>query len=188
MHFTHTLYTIKTEGSKVKYYNQETQRLSLRKMNKDDIQDWIEFFLDNPLEIYIGIDVSLPAQTKATNWIELQLKRYASNDFGHLAAIEKESGQLIGVGGLIKREVNLKEELEISYSIIPQFWGSGYATEISRQMKKYALENRLSDSLISIINVENIASKKVASKNGMKISGTTIYKGMNVDVFRAKCV
>jgi len=172
----------------VKYYNQDTQRLILRKMHKDDIKEWIEFFIDNPLEIYLGIDVSLPTETKATNWIDLQLKRYATNDFGHLAAIEKKTGHLVGVGGLIKRDINSKEELEIAYSIIPQFWGNGYATEISKQMKKYAIENKLSESLISIISIENTPSKKVALKNGFQISETAIYKGMNVDIFRTKCV
>jgi len=157
-------------------------------MTKDDTQDWMDFFVDNPLEIYVGVDVSLPTKTKATDWIDLQLKRYATNDFGHLAAIEKQSEQLIGVGGLIKREVNSREELEIAYSIIPKFWGNGYATEISKQMKKYAIENRLSKSLISIISVENFASKNVAEKNVMENSETTIYKGMNVDIFRTKCV
>lgn len=170
------------------YYKQETQRLTLRQMHRGDIKDWIAFFVDNPLEIYVGIDVSLAPKTKASNWIDLQLKRYASNSFGHLAAIEKETGHLIGVGGLIKREVNLKEELEIAYSILPQYWGKGYATEIARQMKTYAFEHKLRDSLISIISVENIPSKKVALKNGMQHSETTIYQGMDVDIFRINCV
>lgn len=169
------------------YYNQETERLTLRKMKREDIHDWMEFFIDNPLEIYVGIDVSLDSKTKATNWVELQLKRYASNDFGHLAAIEKETGRLIGVGGLIKRVVNSKKELEIAYSIIPGYWGNGYATEIAKQMKKYAIQNKLSDSLISIISEENIASKNVASKNGMKNSENTIYQGMKVDIYRVEC-
>lgn len=169
------------------YYNQETERLTLRKMNRGDINDWMAFFIDNPLEIYVGIDVSLDPQTKTTNWIDLQLKRYASGDFGHLAAIEKETGRLIGVGGLIKRVVNSKKELEIAYSIIPAYWGNGYATEIAKQMKKYAIQHKLSDSLISIISEENVASKNVASKNGMKNSENTLYLGMKVDIYRVEC-
>lgn len=171
----------------MQYYSQETERLILRKMSKDDIEDWMEFFIDNPLEKYLGIDITLPSKTKASNWIEIQLKRYASNNFGHLTAIEKDGGHLIGVGGLIKRELNAKKEFEIAYSIIPRFWGNGYATEIAKQMKQFAIQNNLHDSLISIIAVGNVASKKVASKNGMHIAETTIYKGMQVNIFRVKC-
>lgn len=170
------------------YYSQETERLILRKMTLEDIDDWTNFFIDNPLEIYVGVDVSLPAKVKATQWIELQLSRYKTNDFGHLAAICKESGELIGVGGLINREVDGQKEMEVAYSIIPKFWKKGYASEISQQMKKYAVENELTDSLISIIYVENILSKRVAEKNGMKNSKTILYNGAMVDIFRTKLI
>lgn len=136
--------------------------------------------MDNPLEIYLGGDLSFPAKTKATNWIAIQLKRYAADDLGHLPAIEKDTGRLIGAGGLLKRVLDSKEALEIAYSIIPQYWGNGYATEISQQLKKYALENKMTKTLISIIHVENEPSKKVAIKNCMKPDKATVYRGMEV--------
>ena len=166
------------------YYQQETQCLFLRKMTLEDIDEWEQFFINNPLEQYVGVDTSLPPRTKTTNWITLQLKRYQTNDLGHLAAIHKITGALISVSGLIKRTVEETAELEIAYSIIPKYWGNGYATEIASQMRIYATEHQLAPSFISIISLENITSKNVARKNGMSKVKTTSYQGQVVDVFR----
>ncbi|MEM8890989.1 MAG: GNAT family N-acetyltransferase [Bacteroidota bacterium] len=168
------------------YYQQSTARLRFRKMEESDLSVWKEFFYNNPLEGYLGIDVSLDAETKAVNWINLQLKRYKGANFGHLAAIDKQTDTFIGVGGIIPRELDSQPEFEIAYSILPVFWGKGYATELAQQMKKYAKKIELWDSLISIIHIDNHASKKVARKNGMEISARITYLGMEVEVFRLK--
>ena len=59
------------------------------------------------------------------------------------------------------------ERLEIGYSVLPQFWGRGYASEAALKCKNYAFEHNFSDVLMSMIHVDNISSKKVALINGM---------------------
>ena len=72
------------------YYNQETERLILRKLTEDDIDTWAEFFVDNPDGRFVAVDFSLDKITSAKFWINKQLERYSNNQFGLLAAIEKQ--------------------------------------------------------------------------------------------------
>ncbi|WP_254906682.1 GNAT family N-acetyltransferase [Flavobacterium sp. FPG59] len=164
----------------MEYFNQETERVILRKLTMSDVEKWTGFFVDNQMLKYVGIDMSKSPNTLATEWISKQLERYENQGLGHLAAIEKKSGEFIGVSGIIPREVDGKAEMEISYSLKQEFWGKGFATEISTQLKKFGLENNISNHFVSIIDKENTASINVAIKNGMKILSETKYLGMDV--------
>ncbi len=77
------------------------------------------------------------------------------------ALIKKENYAFVGQCGLI-HTVDGVEELEIGYSLMPEFRGKGYALEAAKKCKDFAFENNLSDSLISIIHIDNKESEKVA--------------------------
>jgi ribosomal-protein-alanine N-acetyltransferase len=164
----------------VKYFNQETERVILRKLTMSDVEKWTGFFVDNQMLKFVGVDMSKSPNDLATEWISRQLERYENQGLGHLAVIEKKTGEFIGVSGIIPREVDGKNEMEISYSLKQEFWGKGFATEISTHLKKFGLENNISNHFVSIIDKENIASINVAIKNGMKILSETKYLGMDV--------
>ncbi len=100
------------------------------------------------------------------------------------ALIHKETNDLVGMCGLLVQTVDRTEELEIGYSILPKYWRNGYAFEAARKCKEHAFSNNLADSLISIIHIDNLPSQKVALKNGMKLSKTTVYKNNPVHIFR----
>ncbi len=165
------------------YFNQESERLKFRKLTSEDISSWIEFFSNNKHLKYLGIDLQKEPKNLATDWIQAQLKRYEDNGLGHLAIELKESQELIGMGGILSRELHGKQEYEIAYSLKPNYWGKGYATEIAVQMKKFGQNYINTQRLISIIHVENSESSKVAIKNQMEILFQTEFLGMKVDVY-----
>ena len=169
-----------------KYYSQDSERLSFRKMTMKDLSDWVIFFQNNEREAFLGLDQNLSATEKAQQWIQLQLDRYAADEFGHLAIIEKSSGKLVGVSGLLVRIKEGHLDYEVAYSILPEFWGMGYATEAAKKMKKFATENQLHSRVVSWIHPENIYSQNVAKKNGMTFEGEEIeFRGIQVQVWFA---
>lgn len=166
----------------MKYFNQETERVLFRKVTMSDVEIWSEFFINNEMLKFVGIDMSKEPEVLATEWISRQLERYESHGLGHLAVVEKQTGNLIGMSGIIPREVDGKNEIEIAYSLKQEFWGKGYATEIATHLKKFGLENGISNRFVSIIAKENTASINVAKKNDMAILYETNYLGMDVFV------
>lgn len=165
------------------YFNQQSERLIYRKLNEHDIPSWVEFFIDNDSLDYLGMDLNHSNEFLAEEWIQFQLKRYENQGMGHLAIELKETGEFIGMGGIIPRELDGKNEFEIAYSIKPRFWGYGYATELAKTLRAYGMKNTTAKRFISIIDVRNKRSAKVAIKNGMKVLFKTEYLGMNVDVY-----
>lgn len=169
------------------YFSQETERLAFRKLTENDIPGWSRFFVNNDRTHFVGAAqfAHLNEMEKATNWIQSQLDRYAAGNFGQLAVIEKESGKFIGVSGLIERELEEgKKDYEVTYSLLPECWSKGYATEAAMHFKKYAFNHLGCRSAISIIHVDNQPSENVALKNGMQKTVAMEFMGMPVNVYR----
>lgn len=165
------------------YYQYSSERFNFRKVQKSDVELWLPFFFDNPNLHFLGIDINKTDLQHAESWIEKQLNRYNREGFGHLAAIDKQTEELVGMGGIIKRVVGGKDYLEIAYSVMPKHWGKGYATEIAQASLKFGQDNKLAKQFISIVHTENKASMRVAKKNGMSLLRTDVYSNIPVNVF-----
>lgn len=162
----------------------DTKRLLIRPLRNSDISIWASFFENNPFLEFLGLDLSLEKEAQAKDWIERQLWRYKNNKYGHHALIDKQSNKFIGQCGLLSQEIENKIEIEIGYHIIPEYWGRGYATEAAKRFRDYAFEKNLCNSLISIIDIRNTASQKVAGKIGMKKTKQLRYSNLDVYVYR----
>jgi ribosomal-protein-alanine N-acetyltransferase len=162
------------------YFNQQSERLVFRKLTKEDVPSWTEFFENNEFLGFLGIDVSKSSTELATEWIEMQLWRYQNQGFGHLAVLSKDTKEFIGVGGILPREIESKQEYEIAYSLKSDFRGRGFATELAKNMLDFAQRNVSAHRFISIIHIDNVNSMRVAEKNGMTAGELTEFNGMPV--------
>lgn len=165
------------------YFNQQSERLIYRKLEPSDVTSWSEFFINNPNISYLGIPKELSVTEMNTKWFDIQWRRYKESGFGMLAATCKETGELIGQTGILKKEINHQTEYEIAYSLKPKYWRQGYASEMSDLMKQYFINNKVHHRMISIIHKGNISSIKVAQRNGMKILFEVEYAGMDCWVY-----
>ncbi|MEK6283794.1 MAG: GNAT family N-acetyltransferase [Acidobacteriota bacterium] len=144
----------------------ETERLILRQMSLSDTENLLQIFSDpEAMRYYPGTKT-----TKETEeWIDWNTTSYRENDFGLWAAILKSSGEFAGQCGLVAQEVEGRREIEIGFLFIRKFWGRGLATEAARASRDYGINPLGSRRLISLIDPENIASRRVAEKVGMKL-------------------
>jgi [ribosomal protein S5]-alanine N-acetyltransferase len=165
---------------------QETDRLRFRKISETDFDSWLKFFEDPQTSLHWVEEKETPA-IACQKWYDKQFWRYKNGKGGMNALIEKETGRLIGHAGLLVQTVDEVEELEIGYSLLPEYWHKGYAIEAATKCKQFGFQNKFSTSLISIISLSNIPSQKVAIKNGMVIDKKTIYHGNEVYIFRLFC-
>ena len=163
--------------------HQESERLWFRKIRPADYAGWLAFFQDDEYFAHWQAPRGT-AEDECTKWYDNQFNRYARDLGGMNALIEKSSGKLVGHAGLLVQVVDEKEELEIAYSLLPDFRNKGFATEAARTCKHFAFSRNFSESLISIISLTNIPSQRVALKNGMAVEKQTIYKDNPVYVFR----
>jgi RimJ/RimL family protein N-acetyltransferase len=64
------------------------------------------------------------------------------------------------------------DAFELSYQLLPQWWGSGYADEVSRLFLHYAFTELGLPKIVAETQAANAASRRLLEKLGMKITST----------------
>jgi [ribosomal protein S5]-alanine N-acetyltransferase len=91
--------------------------------------------------------------------------------------LERSSGQVVGHCGILDKMVDGRTEFELVYVFAHAAWGKGYATEIGLALRHHAFRALGLSRLISLIEPENAASRRVAEKVGMHHQGDTVRPG-----------
>lgn len=143
----------------------ETERLALRQFTVDDAPFILELVNEPSFIRNIG-DRGVRSLEDAKRYIENgPVTSYARNGFGLYLVQLKDTGESIGMSGLIKRPA--LDDVDIGYAFLPKFWSKGYAVEAALANKEEARSLGLK-RLVAIINPDNEGSIRVAEKLGMK--------------------
>jgi RimJ/RimL family protein N-acetyltransferase len=146
---------------------QETERLKFRLLEPADFDKWMNLFNAENIAEHLELDSKLSPTELCKIWFDKAFHRY-ENDLGGLnVLVDKKTNKMVGQCGLLIQTIENEERMEIGYSILPEFWKRGYAIEAASKCKNYAFENEFTDSLISMVHINNLASEKVALRNGM---------------------
>jgi [ribosomal protein S5]-alanine N-acetyltransferase len=153
----------------------ETERLLLREFVSEDV-DALAAVLSDP-ETMRFYPAPLDRAGVAA-WIERNRQRYADHGHGLWAMVLKSSGKVIGDCGLTRQTVDGIDEIEIGYHVRRDLWGRGYAPEAARTCQAYGFGRLGADRLISLIRPENLPSRRVAEKTGLKLWKEVMWKEM----------
>jgi [ribosomal protein S5]-alanine N-acetyltransferase len=91
--------------------------------------------------------------------------------------------KMVGVSKLVQLADN---QYEIGYMLLPEFWGRGYATEITETMIRLARQKNLTGELIGIVDPENPSSIKVLTKLGFQLIDTGTIDGLDAAYYKLK--
>ena len=146
---------------------QETERLKFRLLEPEDFDEWLNLFKAENIAEHLELDPKLSPVELCKIWFDKAFHRNENNLGGLNVLVDKKTNRMVGQSGLLIQTIENEERLEIGYSILPKYWKNGYAIEAASKCKDYAFENDFTDSLISMIHIQNLASEKVALRNGM---------------------
>lgn len=164
----------------------ETKRLMLLDYTNVDLP-FLENMLRNPnMMRFIGHgQVRNKEQAlQFLNWIMSHYNTHA--DYGLKILLNKETGAKIGHAGLVPQTIEGKEFIEVGYWIDEPYWCKGYASEVALALLQYGLQTLQLPKVISLIQHGNLASEKIALKNGMKKERDLLLSGKSVHLYSSK--
>ena len=91
--------------------------------------------------------------------------------------------KLIGYCGFLHWHLDGADEVEIGYRLHPDYWNRGLASEAAQAVRDHAFRDLNLRRVISLIHPDNVPSRRVAEKNGMKIERETVFRGFPTHVF-----
>ena len=157
----------------------ETERLILRGHHVDDFDAHAALWGDPVVTRFIG---GVP-QTREQAWV--RLLRHAGMwqvmGFGFWAVTDKATGRLLGEAGFhdLKRELTPSVEgmLETGWGFVPDAHGKGIATETVSAVIAWGRQNHPHMRITCLIDPQNVASIRVAEKQGFREFARTTYHG-----------
>ena len=139
-------------------------RIDIRKFSEKDFQKYFQLVSNE--KIMSMITGRALQREEAEERYRRRLKGNKIYDaFGSFMILEKKSGCFLGYGKMVLDTEN-KAEAETGYMLFPEYWGRGYATEITKLLVEKAEKTGILDRVTAIIDPENTASRNVLLKNG----------------------
>lgn len=147
----------------------ETSRLHLRQFSMADLDDLFAIRSDPEVMRFIGAGQP-HSMNQVRDALENAISVWKKHSFGRWAIVHKADKKLIGWCGLAF--LDQTEEIEIGYGIAKEYWGGGLTTEAAEATIRYGFEELKLDRIVAVAMPENIASRRIMEKIGMRFEKT----------------
>ncbi len=153
----------------------ETERLRLRAVTVDDSQLMLSVWNDPEFIRHVA-DRGIKSEEAARDAIrDGAAKLFEDYGYGPYCMQIRESGEMIGICGLFKRE-NL-EYPDLGFAVLPDFRARGYLFEAARAVIEYARDSLGVTTLTAITSPNNTPSRNAIEKLGMTLKGDITMPG-----------
>jgi len=147
----------------------ETSRLLLRHFSLTDLDDLFAIRSDPDVMRFIGVGQP-HSMNQVRDSLEYVISDWEKHGFGRWAIVHKADKKLIGWCGLAF--LDKTDEIEIGYGIAKEYWGRGLTTEAAAASLRYGFEELKLDRIVAVAMPENIASRRIMEKIGMRFEKT----------------
>lgn len=155
-----------------------TDRLILRQLQPGDPHPLARMWSDPDVTRYLGGPRDYDT---IVNTLEDDLVANHRPSIGDLwPLVDPDTGEVIGHCGLLEKEIDGRDEVEVTYVLAKEVWGRGLATEIARALTRYAFEDLGLSRVVALIDPNNVASARVAEKAGLHHDRDTVRPGGKV--------
>jgi RimJ/RimL family protein N-acetyltransferase len=144
----------------------QSERLILQELQDADAPFTLTLLNDGDFIEHIG-DRQVRSLSQARAYLnEKAIPSYALNGFGMYAVRRKDTGETIGMCGLVKRDS--LEDIDLGYGFLPTARGRGFALEAARLVVGWASTELGLRRLVAIVSPANKPSIRLLEKLDMQ--------------------
>ena len=144
----------------------ETARLSLHRLSAGDAEFLLELLNEAPFLRNVGDKGVRTADDARRYVLEGPVASYERFGFGLYRVDLKESGEPVGICGLLKRDS--LEDVDIGFALLERHWSRGYALEAASAVMDYGRAAFGLTRIVAITTLDNDGSIRVLGKLGLR--------------------
>jgi len=142
-----------------------TARLHCERFTLDDVPELALLDADPAVQVTVfGKTYTLEETQQRT---ERRVRLWAENGYGDYV-VRLHDGTFIGTAGLFPS--SLPGAIAVGYTLLPEHWGQGYATELATSLAALAEQLEPTD-VVAVVLETNTASRRVLEKAGFVLTG-----------------
>jgi RimJ/RimL family protein N-acetyltransferase len=159
----------------------ETERLILRSFREEDVDSMAQLFANSDfmrfsLGVFTEREQTIAFLDKVIGWDRAGIP-------SQFAVVSRGEDAIIGYCGFFHHPEHGIEDIEIGYRLHPDYWNRGLITEAARAVRDHGFRDWKLSRVISLIHPENIPSRRVAERNGMKVGKKITFRGFPTLVY-----
>ena len=172
-----------------------TERLLLTPFALTDLDLAVEMWTDPEVAKYVG---GVMTEAEIRQQMSDVTKRGGNGGIGIWCIADRRTGEKLGDSFLLPLPIDEEDtdfslvvmgqmpdaEIEIGFFFKPSAWGQGYATEVCERLLQFAFQEVSLNEVVSSIDEDNVASKKVLEKCGLLDRGRTRCYGKDSPIYR----
>lgn len=164
----------------------ETENLFINSWKSDLAESFFLLTQDDgfnlfPINIYRQNNLE-----SAVEWVQKMQKLNVESRLGKYAVVEKSSQKLIGMGGLTPWTFDGEEMIDITYRLHSSATGKGLGLELAKGLIRFGFLELYLKEITATITPDNIPSKKIADKIGLKFDRHITLSGVATDLYRLR--
>jgi [ribosomal protein S5]-alanine N-acetyltransferase len=147
----------------------ETDRLLLRKVNKDDADDLLVYLSDEEVVHHMGL-VPFQNTEDALDEINWYDSIYVEGTGIRWGITLKDKGKVIGSCGFLNRAPK-HHRAEVGFELSKDYWGRGIAREALDAVIRYGFLHLELERIEALIEPDNLPSQKLVERKGFTKEG-----------------
>lgn len=159
-----------------------TMRLRLTRLDATWLDALAAMLADPVVMTYFPRPMTRP---ESEYWLRRNTERYELHGTALFAVLREDrtGSTFLGDCGLVVRQLGGRLHLELGYHFAAPAWGQGYATEAARACLTLGFRHTPATEIIALIRPENLPSRRVAQRLGMRVRGAVLHAGLVHDLW-----
>jgi RimJ/RimL family protein N-acetyltransferase len=108
--------------------------------------------------------------------LALGAQGWETDGFGYWMFFDAATGAAVARGGMSRAEFDGRPEVEVGWTVAPDRWGEGFATELGAAALEVAFRDLALPDVVAFTLPDNAASRRVMEKLGFVYEKSAPYK------------
>jgi ribosomal-protein-alanine N-acetyltransferase len=162
----------------------ETSRLLCERLRPEHASVVSVLLRDPRIARTLTPDGRPPTEQEVLDGMCAKMAHWDRYGFGLWIVRDRDSGEMVGRGGLQHTFIGGSPEIEVGWAIVPERWGQGLATEMAMAAVDVAEHQLRLPDIVSFTLPDNMASRRVMEKARFSYERDVVHVGLPHVLYR----